>query len=131
MSKIDTINSKSNLTCIADELFTELTPEAAEVIQGGHEGDGYHFTAYGYDDNGNYKILAQANEYIKYPVYDNKYTDIYITDDKWRVYDNEGFQGTYIELEKGYHNLEDYSWYDASESRVESLYKNVGSFKSV
>lgn len=35
MSNIDTMNSKSNLNCISDELFTELTPEAAEVIQGG------------------------------------------------------------------------------------------------
>lgn len=35
MSKIDTINSRSNLNCIADELFTELTPEAAEVMDGG------------------------------------------------------------------------------------------------
>ena len=35
MSKIDTMNSKSNLSCIGDKLFTELTPETAEVVQGG------------------------------------------------------------------------------------------------
>lgn len=35
MSNIDTMNSKSNLDCIADELLNELTPDAAEVIEGG------------------------------------------------------------------------------------------------
>ena len=35
MSTIDTINSKSTPSCLADELFTELTPEAAEFVEGG------------------------------------------------------------------------------------------------
>ena len=35
MSNIDTMKPQSNLICLADDLFTELTPEAAEVFQGG------------------------------------------------------------------------------------------------
>jgi len=35
MSKIDTMKSKSNLDCIADELFTELNQKEAQLISGG------------------------------------------------------------------------------------------------
>ena len=62
MTTLDTMNSKSNLDCIADELFTDLAPEITEIIQGGKK---YAIELY---DTRDYKRrIGAANNHLSGP----------------------------------------------------------------
>lgn len=80
MSNIDTMNSNSNLDCIADELVTELTSEASAVIEGGwgiHLYRGPNFT----------EQIAGANRGIPRLKFNNQAKSVRIDSGRWRFYD--------------------------------------------
>ena len=116
MSKIDTMNSKSNFDCIADELFTELTSEASAVIEGG-------WNMHLYSEFNGVNPIAGANERLPELVFDNQAKSITIESGEWTLYDGKNFTGERLTLGPGYWNLFDTEGNDFWVNRVSSIEK--------
>lgn len=121
MSKIDIMNSNSNNDYIADELFTELTPETAEVVGGGWLMRSYD----GFSDNKGSQ-LAGANFYIK-PKYGHRISSIYIRSGKWKITSRDGSAPS-VTLYPGWNN---FNYSSGGSEAMAMLNNNVGSIKKV
>lgn len=108
-----------------EQLFADLTSEVAEALEGGHS-----FNAYG-TKYGKFQKLAAANNFIKYPKDNNKYTWLHIKSGNWRVYDLPGFKGAYRDFKKpGWYKLRNIKWIQNGRL-FGSLYKDISSFKKI
>lgn len=110
------------------ELFTELAPIEAEVIQGG-----YNFTGRDYNnETGKKDIIAQADFALPTLQRDNEMDYVNIESGRWRLYDGDNYSGDYIELGAGYHELKDYNFsYPQTGEPSYSARNRVSSLKKV
>ena len=120
MATIDTINSKSNLSCLADELFTELTPEAAAVVEGGKRLTGYS------EANKQGYVVANANNFLANMKYNNQMSSVVIKSGVWRFYDLPNYKGGFKDLRPGTYNLKGLKF-----SNGQTLNDDVSSFKKI
>jgi hypothetical protein len=119
----------NTLTNINEELFTELAPTEAEVIQGG-----YNFTGRDYNvKTGKKDIIAEADFALPTLKRDNEMDYVNIESGKWRLYNGSNYSGGYIELGAGYHELKDYYFPRVAQTGepAVSVGNNVSSLKKV
>ena len=118
MTTLDTMNSKSNLDCIADELVTELTSKTAEVVQGG-------WNIHAYDGlNGTGGQLHAANFAQPNPKNGWRIDSVTIHSGTWRFYSEPNYGGEVLEtLTSG----RTYNF----RGRLAHLNNRVGSFRKV
>jgi Beta/Gamma crystallin len=108
-------NMATLLDNLNEQLFTDISSEQAEMIQGG-------FNFVGYDgENLNGAILARADRGI--PKLKSEGISSYtIESGKWRLYDLQDYKGSYIEVGKGSYTLKG----NAFNNKISSILK-VGS----
>jgi hypothetical protein len=67
-----------------EQLFTDITSEQAEIIQGGYKFTGYDIDKYG--------TVAQADRGIPDLKYQNTIDYVYITEGKWQLYGSDNYK---------------------------------------
>jgi hypothetical protein len=115
------------MTNLNKQLFTELAPTEAEVIQGG-----YNFTGYDYVNSNENRVIAQADFALPELKYDNQMDYVNIESGTWRLYDGSNYSGAYITLGAGYHKLKNYNFqYPQTGEPARSAQNRVSSLKKV
>jgi hypothetical protein len=67
-----------------EKLFTEISSQEAEVIQGGSKFTGY--------DSGGYEDEVKADRGIPNLKHPNTIEQVYITEGKWQLYDSDDYK---------------------------------------